>query len=209
MQVIEIFRSLQGEGIHMGAPTAFVRFAGCNLRCEWCDTKYAYEGGTERTSNDIFAEVLAMKTRHVCITGGEPLLQIGISRLINRFLANGKQVTLETNGTQSLEDMPCDPRLTISMDVKCPSSKMEGDTLEANFEVLGPTDQLKFVIANQEDYNFARGVLKNHKVGCEIIFTPMGGTNLKWLAEAVLKDKLEVRAMPQLHKLIWGEERGR
>jgi 7-carboxy-7-deazaguanine synthase len=209
MKVVEIFKSLQGEGLHIGSPTVFVRFAGCNLRCEWCDSKYAWEGGIDKSSNEIFAEVLAHKTRHVCLTGGEPLFQKGPVSLINRFLANGNQVTLETNGTISLEELPCDPRLTVSMDVKCPSSKMDGKTIDANFEVLGPTDQLKFIIADQTDYNHARGILKANKVGCEIIFTPVGGTSLKWLAEAVLKDNLDARVMQQLHKLIWGDERER
>jgi len=209
MKVVEIFKSLQGEGLHIGAPTVFVRFAGCNLRCEWCDTKYAWEGGEEKSSNEIFAEVLAHNTRHVCITGGEPLAQKGPVSLINRFLANKNQVTIETNGTFSLEELPCDPRLTVSMDVKCPSSKMDGKTKVENIEILGPTDQLKFIIADQMDYNYAKNILRENKVSCEIIMTPVGGTDLKWLAEAVIRDNLDARVMPQLHKLIWGDERGR
>lgn len=209
MKIVEIFKSLQGEGLHIGAPTVFVRFAGCNLRCEWCDSKYAWEDGAEKSSNEIFAEVLAYKTRHVCLTGGEPLFQKGPVSLINRFLANGNQVTLETNGTFPLEELPCDPRLTVSMDVKCPSSKMDGKTKLENIEILGPTDQLKFIIADQMDYNYAKNILRENKVSCEIIMTPVGGTGLKWLAEAVIKDNLDARVMPQLHKMIWGDERGR
>lgn len=209
MKVYEIFVSLQGEGVHIGAPTTFVRFAGCNLRCKWCDTGYAWEGGEEMPADRITEEVLKRRPRRVCLTGGEPMLQKGIVHLVNRLMDAGRHVTLETNGTVDLEELPCSERLTISMDVKCPSSGMQGKHLDSNLELLGPTDQLKFVVTDEADYAYAKGVLAGRKTICEIIMTPVGGTNLKWLAEAVLKDKMEVRVLPQLHKLIWGDERGR
>lgn len=209
MKVVEIFRSLQGEGIHIGEPTVFVRFAGCNLRCEWCDTKYAWEGGEERSSDQIMEEVKGLGGKHVCLTGGEPMMQKGIVALVNRMLNSGYHLTLETNGTCELEELPCTERLTISMDVKCPSSGMSGRTRQSNLELLGPTDQLKFIVADQKDYDYAMKVLKETKLLCAVIMTPVGGKDLKWLAEAVLRDKLDVRVLPQLHKMIWGDARGR
>ena len=209
MKVVEIFKSLQGEGIHIGAPTVFVRFAGCNLRCDWCDTKYAWEGGEEKTADAIIEEVRGHGVKRVCLTGGEPMLQKGIVALVNRMLNCGLDVTLETNGTCELEELPCTERFTMSMDVKCPSSGVSEKTNASNVELLGPTDQLKFIVADKSDYDYAKKYLKENPANCTIVMTPVGGLDLKWLAEAVLKDKLDARVLPQLHKMIWGDERRR
>lgn len=209
MKVYSIFKSIQGEGRTMGAPTTFIRTSGCPLRCTYCDTKQAYQEGGLVSLESILDEVRRHKTRHVCLTGGEPLMQKDAPTLINKLLQEGYKVVVETNGAMPLDDMPCDENLTISMDIKCPGSGESDKMVFANLEVLGPTDQLKFVISDEADYEYAKEVLKGHPVKSEVVLTPVGGTDLRWLAEAVLKDKLEVRVLPQLHKIIWGDEDNR
>lgn len=208
MKVSEIFYSLQGEGVLMGTPTTFVRFVGCNLDCAWCDTKYAREGGEEMTVPEILDKVEKNGTPFVCLTGGEPMLQEDVVRLISELLDNDHHVTIETNGTIPLEILPSSEDILISMDVKCPSSGMSDKLNEDNLEFLAFRDQLKFIIADRVDYLYAKKVLREHQIGCPIIMTPVGGTDLKQLAEWVLEDKLWVRVLPQLHKLIWGDKRG-
>lgn len=208
MRICEIFYSLQGEGVLMGTPTTFVRTVGCNLDCTWCDTKYARQGGKDMTADEVFEEVERKGVPFVSLTGGEPLLQEDIYRLMNTLIDNEYHVTVETNGSLPLEEIPNSEEIMISMDVKCPSSGMADRNLLDNLEFLSPRDQVKFVIADRVDYLFARKVLREHEVNAPIIFTPVGGTVLKPLAEWVLADKLWVRVMPQLHKLIWGDARG-
>jgi len=208
MKVVEIFFSLQGEGVLMGTPTTFVRFEGCNLDCAWCDTRYAREGGEEMSVNQVLDRVEAMGAPFVCLTGGEPMLQEGIITLVRELLESEHHVTIETNGTVPLEQLPTSDDILISMDVKCPSSGMSHHLNVENLEFLGPQDQLKFIIADRVDYLYAKKVLREHEVNCPIVMTPVGGTELKELASWVLADKLWVRVLPQLHKLIWGEKRG-
>jgi 7-carboxy-7-deazaguanine synthase len=208
MRVSEIFFSLQGEGVLMGTPTTFVRFVGCNLDCTWCDTKYAREGGEERSIDQIFDQVEGFGTPFVCLTGGEPLVQDEIYELIDTLLDNGYQVTIETNGSIPLDRIPNSEDVLISMDVKCPSSGMSDKIVYDNLEFLSPRDQLKFIIADRVDYLFALKVMREHEVNAPIIMTPVGGTDLNELAEWVLRDKIFVRVLPQLHKLIWGDKRG-
>jgi 7-carboxy-7-deazaguanine synthase len=208
MKINEIFHSIQGEGILMGAPTVFVRFTGCNLRCEWCDTQYAYDEGEELTPDEVMQKVRDHLTTHVCITGGEPLLQSDAISLVQILSHEGYTVLLETNGSQSIEELPCLDSLIISLDIKCPSSGMHEKMDFSNLEILGPNDQLKFIVGDKEDYEFAKGVIDRYKPICSIIMTPVGGIELKSLAEWVLKDGLVVRVLPQLHKMIWGEKRG-
>jgi 7-carboxy-7-deazaguanine synthase len=209
MKVYSIFKSLQGEGMTMGAPTTFVRTSGCPLRCTYCDTKQAYETGHVMSVESILVEVKKHRTRHVCLTGGEPLIQKDAVELIEALLRGGYRVVVETNGAMPLDEMPCDERLTISMDIKCPSSGEAEKMLFSNIELLGPTDQLKFIVSNEGDYLYAKEVIKERSPKCEIILTPVGGTDLKWLAERVLKDRLDARVLPQLHKIIWGDEDNR
>lgn len=209
MKVCEIFLSIQGEGLTMGLPTTFVRLAGCNLKCAWCDTAYARDEYTEMSPDAIIAEVQTKGCRNVCMTGGEPLCQPETVKLMSMLLDREFRITLETNGSKNLEGVDCSDALTISMDIKCPSSG-EADSMDlGNIELLGPTDQMKFVIADRNDYVYAKGVLKDYPPACPVVMTPVGGTDLKDLIKWVLRDKLEVRVLPQLHKIVWGNERGR
>jgi 7-carboxy-7-deazaguanine synthase len=160
------------------------------------------------TADEVFEEVERKGVPFVSLTGGEPLLQEDIYRLMNTLIDNEYHVTVETNGSLPLEEIPNSEEIMISMDVKCPSSGMADRNLLDNLEFLSPRDQAKFVIADRVDYLFARKVLREHEVNAPVIFTPVGGTALKPLAEWVLADKLWVRVMPQLHKLIWGDARG-
>lgn len=213
MKVCEIFTSLQGEGIWIGQPTIFVRLAGCNLECKWCDTPFAQkEEGEEMSVRDILERVSQMDGKligHVCITGGEPLYQEEVFELVEDFLARGLHVVLETNGSLSVEHMPCENLLCISMDMKTPSSGMHEKCKPIFIEDLGPLDQLKFVIEDEEDYEYAVELLEDHPVRCHVIFTPAGGTDMAWIAERVVEDRMAVRVLPQLHKIVWGDERGR
>ncbi|MHC1709242.1 MAG: 7-carboxy-7-deazaguanine synthase QueE [Methanomassiliicoccales archaeon] len=208
MLVNEIFISIQGEGRTMGLPTVFVRLSGCNLDCHWCDTRYAEEGGSVMSVDEVLAGVKGYRTRHVCVTGGEPLWHEETPELIARLLSEGKHVSLETNGSLSIAGLPDEPELMISMDYKCPSSGMEGRMLLENLKHLRPKDQLKFVVADKEDLETAEDVLRKYRPNCPAILTPVGGLTLAPVVEFVLKRKLEVRVLPQLHKLIWGERRG-
>lgn len=207
MKICEIFHSIQGEGITMGIPTTFVRTSGCNLECKWCDTSYARDEGHEMTLDQIFEEVEKLGCGQVCITGGEPMCQDETVKLIDLLLEMGYYVTLETNGSISLEKLVCNEAFMISMDIKCPASGQSGKMDFANIELLGPTDQLKFIISNREDYDYARKIIKDYSPGCPIVMTPVWGFEIGKIIEWVLKHKLEVRVLPQLHKLVWGDER--
>jgi len=191
----------------IGTPTVFVRTAGCNLECAWCDTPYSKKGGDEMSVPEILAKVKEYETHFVCVTGGEPLYQEESVKLIDELLRAGFHVTVETNGSISLEDLPCSMNMMISMDLKCPSSNMHEQMDLTNLELLSPIDQLKFVVANREDMMYAAKILKDHKIECNVIFTPVGGLALEPVADFVLKKRLNVRVLPQLHKLIWGDKR--
>jgi len=209
MKIYSIFKSLQGEGLTIGAPTAFVRTSGCPLRCTYCDTLQALDKGEQMTIDEVMDRIAKLKCVHVCLTGGEPLAQKDAPKLLKRLLDEGYQVVLETNGAMPLDDMPCVENLTISMDIKCPSSGEADKMLFENIELLGPTDQLKFIISDDTDYEYAKEVIEKHSPNCEVIFTPVGGKDMKALAEKVLKQGMNVRVLPQLHKIIWGEEDNR
>ena len=207
MRVCEIFNSIQGEGLTMGAPTVFVRAVGCNLRCSWCDTGYSFEGGTDMTVEEILEEV--GDCFRVCFTGGEPMLQPDAVELIERLVSKGIQVVLETNGSVDLSEVPRDPLVMISMDIKCPSSGMTDRMMLSNIDLLSSKDQLKFVIKDQVDLDFAVGFVRSHRIPCPVIFGPVGGTGrLEWLVDRVLREHLDVRVLPQLHKIIWGDRQG-
>ena len=208
MKIIEIFRSLQGEGVLIGTPTVFIRFQGCNLMCEWCDTGYAREGGQEMSVEQVLQKVEEMKTQFICLTGGEPLLQRDSVRLMNKLLEKLYHVTLETNGSLSLEDVPCADNILISLDIKCPSSGMHEKMIFSNLELLSPADQLKFIVADNEDLEYADDIINKYEIKSTIIFTPVGGLDLEPLASYVLSKKINARVLPQLHKLIWGDKQG-
>jgi len=209
MKIYSIFKSIQGEGLTIGAPTTFVRTSGCPLRCTYCDTTQAYDTGEQMTLDAIMKKVKKFGTRNVCLTGGEPLAQRDAPKLVQMLLDAGFKVVVETNGAMPLDELPCTESLTISMDIKCPSSGESEKMLFDNIELLGPTDQLKFIISDDKDYAYAKEILEKYSPKCEVIFTPVGGKDLKAVAEKVLKEKLEVRVLPQLHKFIWGEEDNR
>lgn len=207
MRICEIFRSIQGEGLTMGLPTVFIRTVGCNLRCRWCDTAYAFEGGKDMTVDEIVGEV--GDCPRVCLTGGEPMLQSDAVELMERLTALGKQVDLETDGAVDLSSVPDDPLILISMDVKCPSSGMTDRMVWSNLRLLGMKDQLKFVIDTEEDLDFAVDLVKRERPRTNIIFGPVGGTSkLEWLVDRVLVEDIDVRVLPQLHKIIWGDRKG-
>lgn len=208
MRVFEIFRSLQGEGVLIGTPTVFIRTVGCNLECSWCDTEYAREGGEELSIEQIMAELDKHKTQFVCLTGGEPLIQKDAIKLLDKLVDKCYHVTLETNGSLPLEDVPCSENMLISMDIKCPSSGMEERMLMSNIELLSPADQLKFIVADIDDLRYAEDILKRYEVRSNVVFTPVGGMELEPVAQFVLSRKINARVLPQLHKLIWGDRRG-
>ena len=210
LKLNEIFVSLQGEGTHQGFPTFFVRLTGCNLRCHWCDTRYAYHEGYLMTLEDILFRWQELGRLPVIqITGGEPLLQEGIYQLMEVFLKHGASVLLETNGSLSLKKVP---REVIKvMDLKTPSSGMTEHMDWGNLAYLSRRDQVKFVIANHEDYLWAKEVTERFylPVYTQVIFSPVYGVlKPSLLASWILKDRLKVRFQIQLHKILWGEKRG-
>lgn len=210
MIVNEIFFSLQGEGKDIGRPAVFIRLTGCNLRCRWCDTTYAFYDGREMEIDAIMEDVKKYGIKRVCITGGEPLLQKDeLALLVDELLKGGYEISIETNGSLPIDWI--DERVMISMDWKTPSSGESKKMLEDNLTNLRKKDQLKFVIADERDYGYAKKFLKEKGdlLGCEVIFQPVGGTDIREIAEKVLRDGLDVRVLPQLHKLIWGNERGK
>jgi 7-carboxy-7-deazaguanine synthase len=205
MVITEIFKSIQGEGVDAGLPCVFVRLTGCNLRCHWCDTAYAFYGGTKMSPEEVFERVRTLGGRRVEFTGGEPLLQEEVVPLSARLLEEGYRVLVETSGERFIGALP-GPVLKI-VDVKCPGSGESGTFCFQNLEALEPKDQLKFVILDERDYDYARDFMARHelagRVG-EVIFSPVfGRLPPRQLAEWILRDGLEVRLGLQLHKFIW------
>lgn len=206
MQVTEIFYSIQGESLYAGLPCVFVRLTGCNLRCSYCDTRYAWYGGCEMDIEEIVHAVSATPCRMVEITGGEPLLQEETPRLISCFLENEWSVLLETNGSWNIDRV--DRRCVRIVDIKCPSSGQSGHNDLENLIRLSDRDQVKFVIGCRSDYEFARNILHNQPISPlppgHILFSPIT-RNLSpaQLAAWILEDGLPVRLQLQLHKMIW------
>jgi 7-carboxy-7-deazaguanine synthase len=205
MRICEMFRSVQGEGLMIGAVTFFIRSVGCNLSCDWCDTRYSREGGEEMSVQRI--RDCAKNERNICITGGEPLLQDDVYELLNALLDDGKNIVLETNGSVDISKVPAHKDLMISMDIKCPSSGMSEMMNLSNIQYLKPTDQLKFVISDGSDLEYAVSFIGSHDIPCNIIFSPLGGMDIEPLTEEAVERGLNVRVLPQLHKLIWGNKR--
>lgn len=212
LKVNEIFYSIQGESSYAGRPCVFVRLTGCNLRCSYCDTKYAYYEGKDLETGNILNQIEIYGCQLVEITGGEPLIQKETPCLINKLLENGYSVLLETNGSQDISRI--DIRCVRILDIKCPSSGEEKRNDLSNLSKLTHRDELKFVIGNREDYDYAKRILgilaPNFSKTNPIHFSPVfGKTDLISLAKWILEDHLNVRLHVQLHKLIWHpEQRG-
>jgi len=211
--VKEIFLSLQGESGSQGLPTVFIRTSGCDLRCSWCDTAYAYTGGEEMTPGEVEGRVRAFGVRRACLTGGEPLLQPReeIQELLDRL--GEFELSIETGGHRPLHPYRLAPGHRWVMDLKCPSSGMSGRMCWDNLEVLRPRDEVKFVVADRRDYLWARETISRHRLPerCRVLLSPVHGVlQPAELAGWMLKDRLEARLQLQLHKLLWGEgARGR
>lgn len=204
MKVCEIFTSIQGESTYAGIPCTFIRFSGCNIRCTYCDTKYAYDGGMELSEQEIINEVSIVGVNLVEITGGEPLLQDGVLHLIESFLNDGHRVLIETNGTMSIKDI--DPRAVIILDIKTPGSGMSGEMDMSNMDYLKPADEVKFVITCRADYEWAKEFVAKYRLRdkCAVLFSPAFGImNPETLTNWILEDRLDVRLNLQLHKYIF------
>ena len=210
LRISEIFYSLQGEGRRMGLPTVFVRLTGCPLRCAYCDTTYAFQGGQWLGLDEIVAAVTAYPTRHVCVTGGEPLAQKACPDLLTALCDAGFDVALETSG--ALDISAVDSRVARIVDVKTPGPAEAGRNHWANMRLLLERDEVKFVLVDEADYHWAVGVQAQHRIAerCEVLFSPAHGRLAAAdLADWILRDGLPVRMQIQLHKLLWGEEQGR
>lgn len=212
MKISEIFFSIQGEGLHIGLPTIFARLFACDLRCSWCDTMYAVEGREfiDMTVEQVLTDIEQYPCNRVCITGGEPLVQKkDVTELAEKLVEKGFEIVLETSGHKEPPGIFFTDPCLISMDCKCPGSGMEKKMDFSLFEKLRDKDQLKFVIKDEKDFDYAINVLSNIEVRSSVIFQPVYGNRLEWLTEKVLRYGTgNIRVLPQLHKIIWGEKRG-
>lgn len=211
LRISEIFHSLQGETRSVGQPTVFIRLTGCPQRCVWCDTEYAFHGGEKHTLANILSEVNQHQAGYVTVTGGEPLAQPAVHQLLNQLCDTGYEVNLETGG--SLDISAVDSRVSVVMDLKAPGSgELHNNRLE-NIPLLARKDQVKFVLADRRDYDWARLQVDQYRLTArvgEVLFSPVfGQLEPVQLAEWILRDKLPVRFQLQLHKLLWQDARGK
>lgn len=206
LRITEIFFSIQGESSHVGRPCVFVRLTGCNLRCTWCDSEYTFTGGERMSLDAIMDRVASYGCRLVEVTGGEPLAQAGAFELIARLCDEGYEVLIETSG--SIDTTPVDPRAKLILDVKCPASGEVEKNRWENLDHLRPHDELKFVIADRGDYEWARAVIAERDLGrWTVLLSPVWGMmDMKALAEWMLADRVPARLQTQLHKHIWGAD---
>jgi 7-carboxy-7-deazaguanine synthase len=210
LKITEIFLSLQGEARDAGWPTVFVRLTGCPLRCQYCDTAYAFHGGEWRDIDAILAEVAGYGVRHVCVTGGEPLAQKRCITLLQRLCDAGYNVSLETSGAIDISDV--DPRVSRVLDIKTPGSMEAARNRWENLPLLTAHDQVKFVICDRADFDWARDIVAEHRLAetCDVLFSPSyAQVAARELADWIVAERLPVRYQMQLHKLLWNDEPGR
>ena len=210
LRISEIFLSLQGESTSMGLPTVFVRLTGCPLRCRYCDTTYAFRGGEFVDIRQLLGQVSSYRVKQVTVTGGEPLAQPACLSLLQQLCDVGYSVSLETSGALDIGEV--DPRVTRVMDLKTPGSGEHTKNLYANLDHLTHTDQLKFVICDRSDYEWAKSCIRERRLEerCELLFSPAyGELDAAQLADWIVEDRLPVRFQLQLHKILWGDEPGR
>ncbi len=209
LRITEIFHSLQGESVSVGLPTVFIRLTGCPLRCQYCDTAYAFKGGTLMTIDSILEQVLSYECHHVCVTGGEPLAQPACSLLLEELCRLGLFVSLETSGALNVSSV--DKRVMIVMDLKTPGSLEQEKNMLSNINHLKKTDQIKFVLCHRDDYLWACQMLQDHHLTkrTQVLFSPsFGQLNPTLLANWIIQDRLDVRFQLQLHKILWNDLRG-
>jgi 7-carboxy-7-deazaguanine synthase len=207
LRVNEIFKSIQGESTYAGIPCIFVRLTGCNLRCSYCDTAYAYDEGLVISLSEIIERVKRYECRNVCITGGEPLLQENINKMINLLKKNHFNVYIETNGSQNIDILP--KGIVRIVDIKCPGSGMEQEMDWKNIKRLTCNDEIKFIISSKRDYEWAKEITKKYKIidRTTVLFgLAHGKLKPKTLAGWILKDGLDVRLQLQLHKIVWPDK---
>lgn len=209
LRITEIFHSLQGESVTIGLPTVFVRLTGCPLRCQYCDTAYAFNGGDVVSMESILDKVTSYNCQHVCVTGGEPLAQPGCIELLRRLCDAGLNVSLETSGARSIAEV--DPRVMIVMDLKTPGSEECEKNMFSNLLHLKTSDQIKFVLCHREDYEWACKIIEEHqlKEKVHLLFSPSWGQlDPTALANWIVDDRLSVRFQLQLHKILWNDAPG-
>jgi 7-carboxy-7-deazaguanine synthase len=209
LKIHEIFHSIQGESSRIGLPTTFVRLTGCPMRCVYCDTAYAFSGGSNMSLADIMLKVAELGAPYVTVTGGEPLAQKECHGLLTALCDAGYSVSLETGGAMDIRAV--DPRVSVILDIKTPGSGELAKNLWSNLALLKTSDEVKFVLCDRADYDWAKQQLAEHKLTqtCPVVFSPVfGQVNATDLAEWVLADKLPVRMQVQLHKILWGEKPG-
>lgn len=210
LRITEIFHSIQGESLTVGCPTTFIRLTGCPLRCQYCDTTYAFKGGQWQSIDEIVTKAHEFGASYVTVTGGEPLAQPECVQLMQALVSAGFKVSLETSGALSIESVPKD--VMIVMDLKTPSSLESSKNLFENLVHLKPSDQIKFVICNQADFEWTKDIIGQYQLNerCELLVSPSHQQlHPRELAEWVLDSGLPVRLQVQLHKILWGEEPGR
>ncbi len=209
LKIFEIFYSLQGESSRMGLPTIFIRLSGCPMRCHYCDTAYAFQGGSMMSIEDIMASIKQYDTRYVTVTGGEPLAQKEVIYLLKTLADSNYEVSIETGGGLSIKEVYT--RIKIILDIKTPESGEEKKNHWENLDMISAKDEIKFVLCSRKDYDWAKKIIDQYKLTqkCSVLFSPVYlKLDVTDLGDWILKDQLHVRMQIQLHKLLWGEKPG-